>query len=109
MELFRKVHILDEAAKEVVLLRLTGAFSFREIGEIFGKSENWAGPPLPGKAKTCERMIKMKINCEVIKDLLPSYIDGLTSPQSDTLIREHLKECPECREYLEEMTKEMKS
>ena len=51
----------------------------------------------------------MKINCEVIKDLLPSYIDGLTSPQSDTLIREHLKECPECREYLEEMTKEMKS
>ena len=42
MELFRKVHILDEAAKEVVLLRLTGAFSFREIGEIFGKSENWA-------------------------------------------------------------------
>ncbi len=26
MELFRKVHILDETAKEVVLLRLTGAF-----------------------------------------------------------------------------------
>ncbi|MGN0485596.1 MAG: RNA polymerase sigma factor [Dorea sp.] len=42
MELFRKVHVLDETAKEVVLLRVTGAFSFREIGEIFGKSENWA-------------------------------------------------------------------
>lgn len=42
MELFRKVHVLDEAAKEVVLLRVTGAFSFREIGELFGKSENWA-------------------------------------------------------------------
>ena len=42
MELFRKVHILDETAKEVVLLRLTGAFSFREIAEIFGKNENWA-------------------------------------------------------------------
>lgn len=42
MELFRKVHILDENAKEVVLLRLTGAFSFREIGDIFGKNENWA-------------------------------------------------------------------
>lgn len=41
MELFRKVHILDETAKEVVLLRLTGAFSFREIGDIFGKNENW--------------------------------------------------------------------
>lgn len=42
MELFRKVHVLDETAKEVVLLRVTGAFSFREIGELFGKSENWA-------------------------------------------------------------------
>lgn len=42
MELFRKVHILDENAKEVVLLRITGAFSFREIGDIFGKNENWA-------------------------------------------------------------------
>ena len=28
--------------KEIVLLRLTGAFSFREIGDIFEKSENWA-------------------------------------------------------------------
>ena len=42
MELFKKVHILSEEAKEVVLLRLTGAFSFREIGDIFGKNENWA-------------------------------------------------------------------
>lgn len=42
MELFKKVHILNETAKEVVLLRLTGAFSFREIGDIFGKNENWA-------------------------------------------------------------------
>ena len=42
MELFRKVHGLEETAKEVVLLRMTGAFSFREIGDIFGKNENWA-------------------------------------------------------------------
>ena len=34
MELFRKVHVLDETAKEIVLLR--------EIGELFGKNENWA-------------------------------------------------------------------
>ena len=42
MELFRKVHVLDETAKEVVLLRVTGAFSFKEIGELFRKNENWA-------------------------------------------------------------------
>lgn len=42
MELFQKVHALKETEKEVVLLRITGAFAFREIGELFGKSENWA-------------------------------------------------------------------
>lgn len=42
MTLFKKVHLLDETAKEVVFLRITGAFSFREIGELFGKNENWA-------------------------------------------------------------------
>lgn len=42
MELFRKVHVLDEISKEIVLLRVTGAFSFREIAELFGKNENWA-------------------------------------------------------------------
>lgn len=42
MELFQKVHILDEISKEVVLLRITGAFSFKEIAELFGKNENWA-------------------------------------------------------------------
>lgn len=42
MALFRKVHVLSETEKEIVLLRLTGAFSFREIGDIFEKSENWA-------------------------------------------------------------------
>ena len=42
MELFRKVHALKETEKEIMLLRITGAFAFREIGELFGKSENWA-------------------------------------------------------------------
>ena len=42
MELMQAVHTLDETAKEVVLLRLTGAFSFKEIAEIFNKNESWA-------------------------------------------------------------------
>ena len=42
MNLIKAVHILDETAKEVVLLRITGAFSFKEIGEIFNKTEGWA-------------------------------------------------------------------
>ncbi len=42
MELFHKIHLLSDIEKEVVLLRLTGAFSFKEIGEIVGRTENWA-------------------------------------------------------------------
>lgn len=42
MELFRAVHQLPELEREVVLYRITGELSFREIGAILGKSENWS-------------------------------------------------------------------
>ena len=42
MNLLRKIHQLPETEKEVLLLRATGELSFREIGELFGKTENWA-------------------------------------------------------------------
>ena len=42
----------------------------------------------------------MNIKCEVIKDLLPLYVDGVVSEESRALIEEHLKECEDCREYL---------
>jgi len=48
-------------------------------------------------------MIMNKIPCAVIKDLLPSYIDGLTSEDSDRMIEEHLSECAECTELLNSM------
>lgn len=35
-------HRLPEQTREVVHLRLFGDFSFREIGDITGKNENWA-------------------------------------------------------------------
>jgi len=42
MSLFRELHQLAEPMREVMYLRLTGEFSFREIGEILGKDETWA-------------------------------------------------------------------
>lgn len=42
IRLLKKIHSLPETEKEIVLLRATQELSFREIGEIFGKSENWA-------------------------------------------------------------------
>ena len=40
--LLRRVHRLPEPGREVLYLRLYGGLSFREIGDIFGKTENWA-------------------------------------------------------------------
>lgn len=36
------LHGLEEPYKEVFSLRVFGELSFRDIGEIFGKTENWA-------------------------------------------------------------------
>ena len=42
LSLFKALHLLEEPMREVMYLRLTGEFSFREIGEILGKEETWA-------------------------------------------------------------------
>ena len=49
------------------------------------------------------------MKCEIIRDLFPSYIDGLTSKESNQAIDEHLEGCRECRRYLEEMQREIAS
>ena len=40
--LYQAIHHLPEQEREVVLYRISGELSFREIGEIMGKSENWS-------------------------------------------------------------------
>ncbi len=41
-DLYRIIHTLPPEMREVVYLRLTGEFTFPEIGEITGRNENWA-------------------------------------------------------------------
>lgn len=43
LSLLQKIHCLNPEAREVVLLRINGDLSFKEIGEIImGHSESWA-------------------------------------------------------------------
>lgn len=44
-----------------------------------------------------------KLSCEVIKDLLPSYIDDICSKDSKELIEEHISECGDCAAFLDKM------
>lgn len=48
-----------------------------------------------------------KTPCAVIKDLLPSYAEDLTSPETSGLVREHLEECPDCQSVYEAMHEEI--
>lgn len=42
----------------------------------------------------------MKLPCELIRDLLPLYHDGVCSETAKTLVAEHLKTCPDCAKAL---------
>lgn len=48
--------------------------------------------------------MKNKLDCEIVKDLLPSYIDHLTSEKTTGEITEHLSECEACRAVYRDMT-----
>ena len=41
--LYEAINGLNEQMREIVLLRLSGEYTFSAIGEIFGRNENWAG------------------------------------------------------------------
>lgn len=45
----------------------------------------------------------MKLNCKVIHDLLPLYVDQICSDESRKLVDEHLTECPDCTILLQQM------
>ncbi len=44
-------------------------------------------------------------NCKIVQDLLPSYIDKLTSSETNNYIEQHLRECKECQKCLLVMKK----
>lgn len=44
------------------------------------------------------------MKCYVVKDLLPNYIEGLTSEETNSEIIKHLEECKDCHAAYEKMT-----
>ncbi|KOY83996.1 hypothetical protein ADM90_00870 [Lysinibacillus macroides] len=45
----------------------------------------------------------MRMNCNIIKDLLPSYIDDICSEDTRKVVEEHLAQCEKCRLSLKRM------
>lgn len=45
----------------------------------------------------------MKRECNIVRDLLPLYIENMVSAESREFIEEHLSKCPECNEIYNSM------
>ena len=46
-----------------------------------------------------------KKECKIVQDLLPNYMENLTSIQTNEYIEEHIANCEECKKNLENMPK----
>ncbi len=40
------------------------------------------------------------MNCNTIKDLVPSYVDGICSEETIELVDDHIQHCKTCQDYL---------
>ena len=53
--------------------------------------------------------MEQKLKCAVVRDLLPNYIEKLTSDETNLDIEEHLSGCEPCTKVYEEMKAEVPS
>ena len=108
LALYRAMQQLDPDTREVIHLRLAGDFSFRDMGT------SWTGARYgPGSGSTGEKRswlgswevtgMEHKLDCCVVRDLLPAYLEGLTEEETTRQVEAHLEECPECRRHREAM------
>lgn len=43
------------------------------------------------------------MNCDIVKDLIPLYIDGCCSKESEKAVQEHIRDCDDCKKLFEDM------
>lgn len=49
----------------------------------------------------------MENKCKIVQDLLPTYIENLTSEETTTFIKEHLSNCKNCEQICTNMKKDL--
>ena len=50
----------------------------------------------------------MKYDCDIVKDLMPLYIDELLSENSKMFVKDHIDSCEACKKYYEKLSKEVR-
>lgn len=49
----------------------------------------------------------MKCECDIVKDLMPLYIDDLLSENSKKFVEDHMDSCESCKKYYEKLSSEI--
>lgn len=49
----------------------------------------------------------MNRECPIVEDLLPLYLEGLVSPETGEMVREHLQTCPSCQKRKMQMAQSL--
>lgn len=49
--------------------------------------------------------MKTELDCNIVRDMLPMYIEKLTSEESNVAIRQHLERCEDCMRHFENLKK----
>ena len=47
------------------------------------------------------------MNCNIIRDLLPLYIDNCCSKETKEMVEKHINSCPSCKKELEQMKQDL--
>ena len=50
----------------------------------------------------------MKYECDIVKDLMPLYIDDLLSENSKKFVEDHINNCESCKNYYDKLSSEIK-
>lgn len=50
--------------------------------------------------------MKNDLSCAVVRDLLPSFTEGLTEPETNEAVERHLDSCPHCRRRCDAMRRD---
>lgn len=51
----------------------------------------------------------MSDNCKIVQDLLPNYIEKVTSTETNEFVENHLKQCKNCTQIFKDMTDTIKT
>ena len=50
---------------------------------------------------------RFNLDCCVVRDLLPSYLEELTETETSAMVREHIEHCAACRQLEEDMRRQV--